>query len=121
MTQVNHTRIHTGRIGEDRAVLFLSVLGYNIHTRNWRCRMGEIDIIARDGHTWVFVEVRTRRNNSFGDAVESITHQKLFRMQRLAQLYLLQHNRPTADFRIDFIGITSLASTAQIHHMKHIA
>jgi putative endonuclease len=121
MTQAKHTRIHTGRIGEDRAVLFLSALGYTIHKRNWRCRIGEIDIIARDDLTWVFVEVRTRRTSHFGDAAESMTPQKVRRLQRLAQLYLAQHPQHAHDFRIDFIGITVSNSTSHIHHIQSIA
>lgn len=121
MNMPYRTKIETGRIGENRAALFLSLLGYTIFTRNWRSRIGEIDIIARDGTTWVFVEVRTRTSHNFGDASESITFAKLRRMHRLAQLFLAQHDRTSHEFRIDFIGITLPHSTTHIHHIKNIA
>lgn len=121
MDNLKPTRKETGRIGEHRAALFLSLLGYTIYTRNWRCRIGEIDIVARDSTTWVFVEVRTRTSHTFGDAVESITYAKLQRMHRLAHLFLSQHDRNSPDLRIDFIGINLHLSATHIHHMKNIA
>lgn len=62
-----------GALAEEAAAEFLKERGFSSLERNYSCRFGEIDLIMRDGHTLVFVEVRYRRNKSFGGAIESIT------------------------------------------------
>jgi hypothetical protein len=64
-----------GRRGEDLATAYLRQQGYVILARNWRCPVGEIDIVAREGEILAFVEVRTRRGDRFGTPEESITRQ----------------------------------------------
>jgi len=59
-------KVEVGRLGEDLAVRYLRELGYQILTTNYRCRQGEVDIVAREGEEVVFVEVRTRRSQAFG-------------------------------------------------------
>lgn len=73
---------------ESRAAEFLRARGLRLLARNYRCRMGEIDLIADEGGTLVFVEVRLRRNGNFGGAAESITVRKQERLIRAAQHYL---------------------------------
>jgi putative endonuclease len=78
----------TGATAEDIAASFLERAGLSIVTRNWRCRGGEIDLIARDGATLVFVEVRLRRSEAFGGARASITSAKQRRILHAARAYL---------------------------------
>lgn len=77
-----------GKFAENRAEALLKQAGLAIVARNWRCRHGEIDLIARDGGTLVFVEVRSRRRSDFGSAAESITVAKQRKLILAARLYL---------------------------------
>jgi putative endonuclease len=81
-------RAAAGARAEEIAAQFLAARGMTIITRNFRARRGEIDVIARDGDTLVFVEVRLRRNQAFGGAGASITAAKCARMTAAARLYL---------------------------------
>ena len=82
-------RAQSGADAETLAARFLEARGLRVLTRNFRARRGEIDLVARDGDTLVFVEVRLRRSETFGGAVESITPQKRARLVAAAQAYLL--------------------------------
>jgi len=77
-----------GRLAEDRAAEYLRQHGLTILARNWRCRFGEIDLIARDGTTLVFVEVRARSSRSHGGAAESISAAKRRKLTATAHQYL---------------------------------
>ena len=79
---------------EERAAAYLSAHGVDIVSRNFRTRLGEIDLIARDGDTLVFVEVRMRSAGGFGGALESITPRKQRRIQAAAQQFLGQYRDP---------------------------
>jgi putative endonuclease len=80
--------------------------GLRILARNWRCRHGEIDLIAQEGGTLVFAEVRYRRSASFGGAAESITEAKRSRLVAAASLYLA--GRPQVDCRFDVLLLDAL-------------
>ena len=82
-----------GHDGELRAAAYLASHGLAILARNFRCRLGEIDVVARDGEVLVFVEVRLRSSGSFGGALESITPHKQRRIQAAANLYLSKLRR----------------------------
>ena len=77
-----------GRHAENFAALFLQQQGLKLVARNYRCRFGEIDLIARDGKTLVFVEVRMRASDQFGGAAASITAGKRRKLLRTARHYL---------------------------------
>lgn len=77
-----------GNKGEDFAVNFLKRKGYSILARNYKTHIGEVDIIAKEGETIVFVEVKTRANDSFGYPFESVTRRKKQKMRNIALLYL---------------------------------
>lgn len=98
-------RQELGRDGEDAAVDFLVGRGMRVVARNWRCRYGEIDIIARDGTALVFCEVKTRRGTGFGVPLAAITAAKLARMRRLAALYLEESGGHRGPVRIDAVGL----------------
>jgi putative endonuclease len=94
-----------GQSGESIATDYLTGRGYTIIEVNWRCRHGEIDIIARDASTIVFVEVRSRHSTSTETAFESITTRKRAKMIRAAQLYLAQNKLEAAEWRIDAVAV----------------
>ncbi|MBI1991560.1 MAG: YraN family protein [Betaproteobacteria bacterium] len=77
-----------GRHAENLAALFLQQQGLKLVARNYRCRFGEIDLIAREGNTLVFVEVRMRASDQFGGAAASITAGKRRKLLRTARHYL---------------------------------
>ena len=76
-----------GAVAEQRAAVFLSGLGYRVLERNFTCRMGELDIVAQDGDTVVFVEVRSRASLSYGLAAETIVMAKRRKLIKTASLY----------------------------------
>jgi len=81
-------RIELGRRGEDAAAAYLERIGMLIEARNWRCPLGEVDIIARDGDSIVLVEVKTRRSERAGTAEDAVSPTKQRRIVRLAEAYL---------------------------------
>jgi putative endonuclease len=93
-----------GQGGEDDALAYLVERGLVLLERNFRCKAGEIDLVMRDGQTLVFVEVRKRTPNAYGDAAASITPAKQRRLIIAAQLYLQRYRSPPA-CRFDVIAI----------------
>ena len=83
-------RIAMGRYGEDVAAAHLTAAGLHVLARNWRCRDGEIDIIARDGDVLVMCEVKTRRDANFGTPLDAVTPMKAARLRRLASQWLTE-------------------------------
>lgn len=114
-------RASTGRMGEGAAADYLANLGYRIVDRNWRCRIGEIDLIADDGGTLVFVEVRARTNpTKFGTALEAVTPLKQRQVREVAAYYLAQ--RKLAIFpsiRCDVVAVTFRVD-GSIAELRHI-
>lgn len=98
-------RIETGKLGEDNAVSYLESIGYVVSERNYRTPFGEIDLIARDGKTIVFIEIKTRRSNLFGYPEEAVTRTKQQKMIRSAQAYLKKINQTDASARFDVLAI----------------
>ena len=109
-----------GGSGEDMAAAFLQGLGYSILTRNYRKRFGEIDIIAEEGDTLVFVEVKTRSSAAFGSPLEAVDIRKQRRMARAALDYLSsrkQHGRPA---RFDVVAVRlQPQGPARIEHVRN--
>lgn len=100
------SRNEVGALGEWLAVEHLQGLGLLILQRNWRCRYGELDIIASEGdHTLVFVEVKTRTGDGFGGLEQAVTPQKLRRVRRLAGIWLAGQQRRWPGLRIDVVGV----------------
>ncbi len=80
-----------GNYGEERAVWFLTRKGYQILGRNYRCRQGEVDIIAKDGSYLVFIEVKYRKSGRCGDPAEAVGGTKQKRLYQAARHYLCRH------------------------------
>ncbi|HET8646535.1 MAG TPA: YraN family protein, partial [Vicinamibacteria bacterium] len=96
---------HRGRPGEDLACRHLADSGFAIVQRNFRCRSGEVDVIAREGDTTVFVEVKERRGTSHGQGHESVTFGKRRRLIRAARLYAAVHGLDEQPLRFDVVSI----------------
>lgn len=118
------SRSQLGDWGEEAAGRFLQGQGFAILDRKYRCRWGEIDLVARDGEELVFVEVRTRRNTSFGTAEESVTAAKARRLLATCQDYMQKHpsDQPEADtrWRIDLVSVRPVPGKApRIDHLRN--
>ena len=95
-----------GRAFEERAARELVRRGYRIVARNYRCRVGEIDLIARDGDTLVFVEVRSRASGAHGSALATVDVRKQARIARVAEHYVAAEKPRFATCRFDVVGVT---------------
>jgi putative endonuclease len=99
--------INLGRFGEEKVAHYLTERRYEILDRNWRCQSGEIDLIAKSpAGTIVFIEVKTRMNNSFGHPLESIDSIKQGRLTRLARNWLRVNKFGAREYRIDCVAVT---------------
>ncbi|MCP3816688.1 YraN family protein [Streptomyces sp. A3M-1-3] len=95
-----------GQYGEDLAARRLAEAGMTVIQRNWRCRAGEIDIVARDGDAVVVCEVKTRRAGPFEHPMAAVTPVKAARLRRLAERWLQDHGGPPpGGVRIDLVGV----------------
>ncbi len=100
-----NARHSLGQRGEHYAAQYLSDRGYAICARNWRCAVGEIDLVTEKDGRLIFVEVRTRRGDRLGTPEESITPAKRARLIAAAQTYLDEHGQTDRDWRIDVVAI----------------
>ena len=114
------TRAQIGSRGEDLAAEYLSGDGFTILDRNWRCRYGELDIIAAEGEVFVFVEVKTRTGRAFGTPAEAVTHTKLRRLRRLAGIWLAAQGGSWQAVRIDVIEIRLSGPVPEITHIHGV-
>jgi putative endonuclease len=106
-----------GRRGEALAAEELRARGLEIVERNFRCRAGEIDLIAMDGGTLVFVEVRSRRGAGAGTPLESVDGRKQARVTRVARQYLAARGHGERDVRFDVVGIRFDAEPPLVEHV----
>ncbi len=110
-----------GRYGERVAATFLETQGLRVLDRNWRCRQGEIDIIALEAGCVVFCEVKTRRSDTCGAPVEAVTVPKQLRIRRLAAIWLAAQVVSFPEIRIDVVAITlPRRGAAQVTHFRGV-
>ncbi len=110
-----------GRRGEQLAADYLVGRGLTIIERNWRCSLGEIDLVAREGAETVFVEVKTRAGLGYGHPLEAITAAKLARLRRLAAAWCEAHPGEAASIRIDAVAVVASRSAAvRIEHLRRV-
>jgi putative endonuclease len=102
---MSQERKWTGRQGEELAAAHLAREGYQIIARNYRCPFGEIDIIAREGKTLVFVEVKSRRSDSYGDPQQAVDRRKQKKISKIALHYLSQHHLANHPARFDVVAV----------------
>jgi putative endonuclease len=116
-------RAELGALGEQLAAEHLRGLGLVVLARNWRCRHGELDVIAADvsSRTVVFVEVKTRTSDQFGGLAQAVTADKVRRLRRLAGVWLAGQNASWAAIRIDVIGVrVGRRRTPEITHLEGV-
>ncbi len=115
--------ISIGQSGEDIATEFLRKQGYKIVARNFRIRNGEVDIIATCDNTLIFIEVKTRTGDKFGEPQEAISFRKLRSLLNVAQYYKLTHKNIPEAMRIDgiFIKFSPDGTIKSIEHMQNIS
>ncbi|MGY2002227.1 YraN family protein [Blastococcus sp. SYSU DS1024] len=94
-----------GARGERIAVAYLTDAGLRVLDRNWRCREGELDLVAREGDALVFCEVKTRAGTGYGHPVEAVTPAKQRRLRVLAQRWLAAHDEHAPEVRFDVVGV----------------
>lgn len=118
-----HRRQVLGGSGEDAAAAYLTELGCEVLDRNWRCREGELDIVAREGGVLVVCEVKTRSGLGFGSPLEAVTELKARRLRRLAVRWLTEH-RDTwsgfADIRFDVVAVLAEGDDTTIDHLRGV-
>ena len=108
-----------GAHGERIAAAYLIDAGLRVLDRNWRCRDGELDIVARDGDALVFCEVKTRRGIGYGQAVEAVGRAKQRRLRTLAQRWLAAHDEHAPELRFDVVGVlVRPARPAVVTHLR---
>ena len=116
------TKDDLGRTGEELARRWLERRGCTVLDRNWRCRTGEIDLVAQDGDDLVVVEVKTRRSLRTGHPAEAVTPRKLARLRLLAGLWLAEHEVRAAGVRVDVVAIwLPHDGPARIDHRQGVA
>ncbi|MCE0722063.1 YraN family protein [Legionella resiliens] len=105
-----------GRIAEEKALAYLQKQGLELITKNYNCRLGEIDLIMRDKEQLVFIEVRSRVSMQFGGGIASVTYAKRQKILRTAAHYMLQHQNHNDALRFDVVSIDG--KSASINWVK---
>jgi putative endonuclease len=98
-------RQRLGALGEQRTVAWYEAAGYRVVARNWRCRDGEIDLVALGADVVVFCEVKTRTSDRFGSPAEAVTPLKQRRLRSLAVQFLREHPQPVGTMRFDVASV----------------
>jgi putative endonuclease len=110
-----------GKYGERVAVRHLQAAGMVVLDRNWRCRDGELDVVARDGDTLVFCEVKTRRGTVCGTPAEAVVGAKAERLRRLALRWLAEAGLDPADLRFDVVALLARRrGAADVVHLRDV-
>ncbi len=112
-----------GRFGEDVAAKHLEAAGLQILARNWRCRDGEVDVVARDAAALVFVEVKTRSSLAYGSPAEAVHQRKSARIRRLALCWMAeQREAGSGEFwsslRFDVVTVVRTGSAVRVEHLR---
>jgi len=116
---VTLARQRCGHAGETLAEGLLTRAGYRIVERNYRNRLGEIDIVAKDGDTLVFVEVKSRRSGRFGSAKLAVTEAKQKKISRMALAYLKAFGTTAVKARFDVVAIDAAGSVPHVELIKN--
>lgn len=108
-----------GRYGEQVAARYLQSMGLTLLDRNWRCRDGEIDIVAREDELVVICEVKTRRGLDFGAPIEAVTPAKARRLRTLGLRWLAEHDQPYTPLRFDVVSVVANPTgAAAVEHLR---
>ena len=110
-------RPQLGRRGEDLAESVFRRLGFDIVQRNYRCKHGEIDLIARRGRVLVFCEVKARRTDMWGTPAEAVGLRKQSRLRRLAAVWLAEHAVGRVQVRFDVVSVIVRPDQSEVAHI----
>jgi len=117
---VTRQRLDLGNYGEQLALKKIKRLGYKKIIRNYRCPLGEVDLIARDGDTLVFIEIKTRKEKSIGYAKEAVDARKQQQLSKAALAYMKSNDCSDARARFDVVAINLRRNSApQIEVVKN--
>ena len=111
-------RLELGKLGEDLAFKKIKKLGYKKIIRNYRCPLGEIDIIAMDGDTLVFIEIKTRKDKSLGYAKEAVDARKRRQISKVALAYMKSNDCCEVKARFDVVAINIEGGKPSIEVVK---
>ena len=109
----------TGERGEEIAAAYLKKKGYRIRERNYRCPLGEIDIIALDGEEVVFVEVKSRKSDDFGEPEAAVDARKQVKLSRIALSYMNEHNLNDCNARFDVVAVRFFKGAGRVRLIKN--
>ena len=115
-----HIKRDFGNTGENLATDYLEKQGYTILERNFYCKQGEIDIIAKDKNEIVFIEVKSRSNKLFGIPSEAVTKQKIKHLFRTARYFLYKNKMINEYIRFDVVEILIKSGKFNVNHIKQI-
>ena len=109
-----------GQLGEEHAKSYLIQKGYKILETNYRCKLGEIDIIACQEKTLIFIEVKTRRSLEYGLPCEAVTREKLRHIINVARIYTVNNSLCDIDQRIDVIELLIRDEKTYMRHLENV-
>ncbi len=112
-------RLELGQVGELLAFKKIKHLGYKNIVRNYRCPLGEVDLIAKDGDTLAFIEIKTRKGKSIGYAKEAVNAKKRRQLSKVALAYMKSNDCWEAKARFDVIAISMVGEKPQIEVIKN--
>ncbi len=112
-------RIHLGKKGEELAVAHLQKMKYKILDRNYKCPLGEMDLIARDKNTLVFIEVKTRTTKDFGGPAAAVDLRKQRQLSKVALHYLNQKRMNNIPARFDVVAIELIGPVPQVEIIRN--
>ncbi|MCM2421928.1 YraN family protein [Streptomyces sp. RKAG293] len=118
-----NARAARGRYGEELAARWLATAGLRVLERNWRCRGGEVDIVASEGDALVMCEVKTRTGGDYEHPMAAVTPRKAERLRLLAECWLSEHGGPpSGGVRIDLVGVVLPGrGAARVEHVRGVA
>ena len=119
VTSASADHLAKGEQGEHVAIRHLKRLGYRIIEHNYRCRFGEIDVIARHRNVLVFVEVKSRGSEAFGSPKLAITTAKQHKLSQVAWHYLQKHNLTEASARFDVVAVSGMPNSPRIEVIEN--
>jgi putative endonuclease len=112
-------RMRTGKNGEELAADYLVEAGYKIVECNYRCAFGEIDIVAEEGQTLVFVEVKSRRSEAYGSPQTAVGREKQRKLSRIALHYLQEKRLGNRPARFDVVAVKLLPSGSRVELIRN--
>lgn len=111
-------RLNLGKRGEDVALKKIKELGYKIVARNYRCSLGEVDVVAKDGKCLVFLEIKSRKGRSTGQAKQAVDERKQRQLSKVALTYMKLNGCPDVKARFDVIGVGFFDDHVEVEVIK---